>query len=101
MATEAGAIKPRPMQSEHSSPWAKKWVRMGAFVKLECQKVEKLCQERGMAFLAEGRRRQSYYSESLAKDGVSKPAFEGQRQEGHKFKSNLATWSSGKKKCMG
>lgn len=51
----------------------------------------------GEPFLAEGRHRRNYYPEALAKDGVRKAAFEGQRQEGHKFKP---TWSWEKEKYM-
>lgn len=99
MATEAGAIKPRPMQSEHSTQHGKKYVRMGGLAELACWREDMLCQERvGRAISGRGKAQQNYYPEALAKDGVRKAAFEGQRQEGHKFKS---MWSWEKEKVHG
>lgn len=44
-------------------------------------------------FLAGGGHRQKSCSEALAKGIVIKPALGRLRQGGHRFKSNLATWS--------
>lgn len=66
----------------------------------DVRKWKSFVKKSGAVFLEKGRHKQNYDSEALAKDGVRKPEFEGQRQEGHKFKSNLVTWLCCKKKYL-